>query len=254
MNRQSRAPRWSALLSAAALLGCLPRGYCGELAATGAAEGPGVLRYRGDYTRAHEVNSFCPATRSECYWLDNGTSTAVRDTLQALVTRHAAQPYDPVCVVVEGLIDRETPRSGFAADYNGLMRIDRVYGACRDTGIVTQGDLQHHRWALVSVDGAAVVRPPGRQHSGPALEFGERMYFAADDARQSVSGFASLEEQGIVFDLQTTGPAAGPNSVDSAFQADELGGGAWTITLPETRSLRLERQGRTLEFKLADWL
>jgi hypothetical protein len=38
--------------------------------------------------------------------------------------------YKPVCMVVEGVIDRDTPRDGFAADYDGLITITLLEGDC----------------------------------------------------------------------------------------------------------------------------
>ena len=65
-------------------------------------------------------------------------------------------PYESVCVVVEGEIARD-PESrsqiGFAAQYDGLFSVTAIHGLCNETIIVTQGDLQHHRWLFTSLDG-----------------------------------------------------------------------------------------------------
>ena len=212
-----------------------------------------VLRYRGEYTFGHEVNSFCPAINSQCYWLHADTTAPVRQALRALSTYHASRPYEPVCILIKGEIDRDTPRSGFAAEYDGLMRIDKVYGSCAETSTVTQGDLQHHRWILTAVDGVAVTRDGQQAHAGPSLEMGERMMFSAHDAGQSVRGVATLAGNDIVFAASLTTAAEFPDSVDSPFNASELPGRGWALSRPTPDGLRLERDGRVLEFRLDDW-
>ena len=37
-----------------------------------------ALRYRGEYTYGHEVNTFCPKINSQCYWLNPTTSEEIR--------------------------------------------------------------------------------------------------------------------------------------------------------------------------------
>ena len=87
-------------------------------------------RYRGDYTFGHEVNTFCPQINSQCYWLGPDTSQAVREQLKALYQQEKTGLYKPVCMVVEGVIDQDTPRDGFAADYDGLITITALEGDC----------------------------------------------------------------------------------------------------------------------------
>ena len=87
-------------------------------------------RYRGDYTFGHEVNIFCPQINTQCYWLGPGTSQAMRAELKALYQAKTSGLYKPVCVVIEGFIDKDTPRSGFAADFDGLINITRLHGDC----------------------------------------------------------------------------------------------------------------------------
>ena len=115
-----------------------------------AIAGEHQLRYRGEYTYGHEVNIFCPAINSQCYWLSSETPDEVRVTLQNLSVELKARPYDSVCVVIEGEIDRQSARQGFAADYDGLVTVTRLFGLCAETTIITPGDLQHHRWSSVS--------------------------------------------------------------------------------------------------------
>lgn len=92
--------------------------------------GTGVEKLRGDYTWGHEVNVFCPQTGSECFWLGPNSSRSARERLKQIYEEKKPGLYKPVCVVVEAVIDRDTPRQGFAIDYDGLVDIVEVHGAC----------------------------------------------------------------------------------------------------------------------------
>jgi hypothetical protein len=100
----------------------------------GCAAQAGSERLRGDYVFGHEVNVFCPEINSQCYWLGPGTSQAVRRRLEALYQEKNAELYKPVCIVIDGAIDRDSPRSGFAADYDGLIDVEMVVGDCARPG------------------------------------------------------------------------------------------------------------------------
>lgn len=89
-------------------------------------------RYRGDYTFGHEVNTFCPEIYSQCYWLGPRSRQDARTRLKRIYQEKKPGLYKPVCVVVDGVIDRDSPRSGFAADYDGLIDIESVHGTCAD--------------------------------------------------------------------------------------------------------------------------
>ncbi|MBT3812753.1 MAG: hypothetical protein HON51_10225 [Gammaproteobacteria bacterium] len=103
----------------------------------GYAEGQ-LTRYRGAYTYAHVVNTFCPSINSQCYWLNPATSEQIRQQLKHLSATHADNPDQSVCVVLRGRIDRETKSDGFAADYDGLIKVDKVFGLCSQVDRVTQ--------------------------------------------------------------------------------------------------------------------
>ena len=115
-----------------------------------------ALRYRGEYTYGHEVNTFCPKINSQCYWLNPTTSEEIRLQLRQLSENYTNKPYQSVSVVLQGDIDRETKSDGFAADYDGLITATKVFGVCQESEIVTQGDLQHHRWILAGIAGVAI--------------------------------------------------------------------------------------------------
>jgi heat shock protein HslJ len=162
-----------------------------------------VLRYRGEYTYGHEVRSLCPAINSQCYWVGADTSPTVHATLKKLATLPGAAPYTPVCVVIEGRIDRDSKRTGFAADFDGLISVTRVFGRCDETAIVTQGDLQHHRWLLESIDD----KPLDTTALGgmiPEVDFGERMTVTGNTGCNRFTGRAVLREEFFVIERRTS--------------------------------------------------
>jgi hypothetical protein len=131
------------------------------LLSAGCSAGIGSLRYRGDYTFGHEVNIFCPQIDAQCYWLGPDTSQAVRAELKALYQEKKPGLYKPVCMMIEGKIDIDSARNGFAADFDGLINITRLNGDCDTSAAITPGDLNHHRWVLVEYNGLALEAKPG---------------------------------------------------------------------------------------------
>jgi hypothetical protein len=142
------------------------------LLSAGCSAGTESQRYRGDYTNGHEVNIFCPQINSQCYWLGPDTSQPMRAELKALYGEKKPGLYKPVCVVIEAKMDRDTARTGFAADYDGLMTITSLVGDCDTSAAVTRDDLNHHRWVLVEHNGIAI----DAKFDPVVLDFGERLW------------------------------------------------------------------------------
>lgn len=206
-------------------------------------------RYRGAYTLGHEVNVFCPDINSQCYWIGPNTRQAVRDDLHRIYRQGSTGLYEPVCVLVSGVIDRQSQRFGFAADTDGLITVDRVYGDCESATIVTHGDLQHHRWVLDAVDGSAV-----NAHDWPVLpelDFGERLFVGGGNGCRQFSGFSRLAGDRIVFD----GFKYGVNRCESGRDPQGLFAiaGAWQVHIEGRQYLMLEKSGVVLKFRLDDW-
>lgn len=212
-----------------------------------------VLRYRGSYTYGHEVRAFCPAVNSQCYWVGPDTSASVLGALKELATVPGNAPYTPVCVVLQGRIDRETPRTGFAADYDGLIAVTRLYGRCEETDIVTEGDLQHHRWLLRSVDGI-VVNSAEFDGAVPELDFGERMTVTGSYGCNRFSAQASLRERAIVFERMSSTRrlcSAKQNEIEHTVQRVLFG--QPVVKIDAMRQLILEAGQIELRFFLSDW-
>ena len=219
--------------------------------ASGAGEA--VLRYRGEYTYGHEVRSFCPAINSQCYWVGGDTSAAVRATLKELGTVPGAAPYTPVCVVIEGRIDRDSKRTGFAADYDGLISVTRVFGRCDETDIVTQGDLQHHRWLLESIDD----KPLDIELLNgmvPEVDFGERMTVTGNTGCNRFSGQALLREEFFVIErTASTRRMSAPAQNDVENIMLQVMGAESVVRIGSERQLILESDYALLRFRLFDW-
>lgn len=206
-------------------------------------------RYRGDYTLGHEVNTFCPEINSQCYWLHSDTDKQVRDQLKQIYQHKTQGLYKPVCVIVSGEVDKDSKRTGFALDTDGLITITQVHGDCDYSKIVTQGDLQHHRWVLIMLDNTSISQKEWPVL--PSLDFGERLFVEGGDGCQKFNGFVKLTGEQIVFNefefnknqCGTDHPSHGLFSI----------AGAWTVSIKQSQYLILENTGSKLTFKRDDW-
>jgi hypothetical protein len=94
--------------------------------------------YRGLYTWGAEVNSFQPCESTSVYWVS--ASSWVLDPLKRFVAAQTTLAYKPIYVEFRGhLLDEQV--GGFAADYDGLIRISEVLecsatipDTCRERG------------------------------------------------------------------------------------------------------------------------
>ena len=212
-----------------------------------------VLRYRGEYTYGHEVRSFCPAINSQCYWVGADTTRAVHAALKELAIAAASAPYTPVCVVIEGRIDRETERTGFAADYGGLVSVTRVFGRCDDVDIVTQGDLQHHRWLLESIDDKP-IEAATQEGMIPELDFGERMFVSGNTGCNQYTGRGMLREEYFVIErIASTRRMCMKPQDDIERTVLQVLGSESVIRIGAGRQLTLEAEQAVLRFRLFDW-
>jgi heat shock protein HslJ len=208
------------------------------------------LRYRGEYTYGHEVEIFCPQINSRCFWLSPETHSDLRDELRALVSSPDRAPYLPQCIVVEGSLDTTAPRTGFAADYDGLVTVTHVFGKCSEIQTITQGDLQHHRWLLESIDGTE----PSAGEQLPELDFGARMHVSGNLGCRSFSATAELRGPYLAFSdirpqpLQCSGSSAAVERVMLELLREES-----VVAIDAEHHLILSRNGTELRFRLEDW-
>jgi len=225
------------------------------VASASLAADPGEsARYRGDYTFGHEVRSFCPDVNAQCYWVSPDTPKEVHAALSDLSRGRTSRPYEPVCVLVEGRIDRDSPREGFAADYDGLIVIDRLFGACTDLDIVIESDLRHHRWVLESVDGVPFSLEAAAGPI-PELDFGEQRFVSGNTGCNAFSGTAVLDDDSFRIEFATaTDESCTParRLLESTLHSVLLGGAA--ISLDAQRRLVLESPAARLVYRLRDWV
>ena len=84
-------------------------------------------QHRGRYYRGAEVESFHPCGSKKAYWVEGKEATLqpLRDRTERLRERRG-KPYQPVYLEVVGVVDTESKREGFAEDYDGLLRLQKV--------------------------------------------------------------------------------------------------------------------------------
>ena len=214
-----------------------------------------TLRYRGQYSFGHEVNIFCPEINSQCYWLSPDTSQQQRQQLKQLVEENTDKAYETICVVVEGQINRDPDAKqaiGFAAEYDGLFTVSGLYGLCGQAKVVTQGDLQHHRWVLESINGNKIG---AAQLDGkiPELEIGEQMMASGHLGCNRFQGKAALREDRFIID-----PVASTRMFCETEQNDiellllQVFAQESTISIDVAKNLVLITDDSLLKFRLKD--
>ena len=206
-------------------------------------------RYRGQYTLGHEVNIFCPDINSQCYWLSPDTDNAVRGKLKAIYKAKTSGLYKPPPPTTPPLPPSATPTPASPAATHGLITVTQVFGDCDSADVITEGDLQHHRWELVAVNHSAVTNTAWPV--APVLDFGERLFIEGGDGCRRFSGFAALTAEGIVFDGLKFGTSR--CEPDEAYDALFSIEGEWKVSIMKSQYLTLENDHFILKFKLNDW-
>ena len=213
-----------------------------------------VLRYRGQYSYGHEVNTFCPQINSQCYWLIPSTTAKIRQQLKKISAQNTDKPYQSVCVVLRGKIDRKTKRDGFAADYDGFIEIYKVFGLCNKTHIVTQGDLQHHRWVLKSINGVDIDLAE-RSSNIPSLDFGEQMSVSVNTGCEIHPGSTVLRENYIIFTIsESNSSSCSAKQKKMNLLLENVLNSGPNITIDSAKNLLLESANTVLKYQLKDWV
>lgn len=213
------------------------------------------VRYRGLYTYGHEVNAFCPQINSQCYWLSSESPEDVREALEGLDATSEAGPYQPVCVVIEAEIDRDSERTGFAAEYDGLITVTHLFGRCEFTDLVTHGDLQHHRWLLEEINGARPDPIVLSRESRPELDFGASMHVFGKSGCNEFAGRARLIGAGLrieVLESSQVSCSSVVQDIDATIM--HVLDGATSVRVTADRRLTLARDEVSLAYVLRDWV
>ena len=197
------------------------------------------------------MNTFCPEINSQCYWIHPDTHDAVKAHFTSLYQSNTTKPYEPVCLVLQGQIDRESSRTGFAADYDGYLHVRRVFGTCSNSDVITQGALQHHRWMLTMMDGRKVQRAPDNL---PWLEVGEAMHVSGFTGCNQMQGKASLRGNLLVVPNLATSRKACSGGVSSleTMLVKHLTRSP-QISLDAARNLILDDGPSVTRWQLNDW-
>lgn len=211
-------------------------------------------RYRGEYTYSHDVNTFCPAINSQCYWLDPASNSEIQQQLKALADNATREPYKSICILVQGKIIRETGSDTFAADYDGLINISKYFGLCAQTDLVTQGDLQHHRWVLASINGDKLAFAQ-QGNTIPALDFGEKMSVSINMGCNASTGQAVLRENAIIFQIsQSSKSACSAKQLKQERLLKNVLSSEPVITINGDKNLFLQSHDTLLKYLPRDWV
>jgi hypothetical protein len=89
---------------------------------TACTEQPGNS-YQGLYTWGHEVRSFQPCGSRQVYWVK--TSPELQQELADYHQASTSRPYEAIYIEFMGA-ESDEERTGFARDYDGLIRIDAL--------------------------------------------------------------------------------------------------------------------------------
>ena len=215
------------------------------------------LRYRGHYTFGHEVNTFCPAINSQCYWLSPETARQQRQLLKQLVANNTSKAYQAICIVVEGKINRDPEAKnsiGFAAEYDGLFTVNNIFGLCSKTSIVTHGDLQHHRWILKSINGSK-IEAEKLGNTIPEIDFGEQMTVTGNTGCNRFSGQATLQgDQFVIGSMKSTMMFCTAPQNEMELKLKQVLGSESKITIDDKKNLILEAGDTRLVYRLNDWI
>ena len=215
------------------------------------------LRYRGHYTFGHEVNTFCPAINSQCYWISPETALQQRQLLKQLAASNTSKAYQAICVVLEGKINRDPEAKnsiGFAASYDGLFTVSNIFGLCSKTSIVTHGDLQHHRWRLESINHNK-IEAEKLDGEIPEIDFGEQMTVTGNTGCNRFSGQATLQDdQFVIGPMKTTMMFCTASQNQLELKLKQVLGSKSKITIDDKKSLILEAGDTRLAYRLYDWI
>ena len=183
------------------------------------------------------------------------TTQQQRKLLRQLVKENTDKAYEAICIVAEGRINRDPVAKqaiGFAADYDGLFTVSKLYGLCGKSSLVTQGDLQHHRWILESINGKKIEAAAlyGRI---PELEIGEHMVASGYSGCNRFHGKAALRnDQFSIHPLASTRMYCKAEQNDIESMLLKFLGLESTISIDADRNLILQTDDSLLRFRLQD--
>lgn len=209
------------------------------------------------YAFGHELNTFCPTINSQCYWISPETTLQQHLLLKQIVANNTSKPYQAICLVVEGKINRDPEAKnniGFAAEYDGLFTVNHIFGLCSKTSLVTHGDLQHHRWILESVNDVKVEAV--KLDTGiPEIDFGEQMTVTGNTGCNRFSGLATLrDDKFVIVSMKSTMVFCTASQYQMDLKLQQVLGRESKITIDDKKRLILETGDTRLVYRLNDWV
>jgi heat shock protein HslJ len=214
------------------------------------------IRYRGQYTLGHEVNIFCPHINSQCYWLSPDIQPSLRQRLKTMAGNDKREAYEAICILVEASVNRNPEHKqdiGFARDYDGLITITKVFGFCNQSDIVTQGDLQHHRWILQSINNKEIYKDALNGYM-PEIDFGEKMTVTGYSGCRQYSAQAELFDDRLrLKQTQYASNRCNDKQLNLEEVVVEVLNGQPKITIDKKNHLILKTENTKLVYYLNDW-
>jgi len=131
----------------------------------------------------------------------------------------------------------------YANDYDGL---------CDNSGFVTQGDLQHHRWILESINGNK-IDAAALDDRIPELEIAEQMMASGYSGCNRFHGKAALrKDQFSIYPLASTRMYCKAEQNDIESMLLKILGQESTISIDADKNLILQTDDTLLQFRLED--
>ena len=131
----------------------------------------------------------------------------------------------------------------YANDYDGLRD---------NSGLVTQGDLQHHRWILENINGNK-IDAAALDDRLPGLEIGEQMMASGYLGCNRFHGKAALrEDQFSIYPLASTRMYCKAEQNDIESMLLKILGRGSTISIDADRNLILQTDDTLMLFRLED--
>jgi hypothetical protein len=98
-------------------------GLCAACSDPAIVSAPDTQVFAGAYIFGHEVNSFEECGAGLSYWVrsSDGVAAQIRNFYEV----NTNKPYQPIYIEFEGKLT-DGKASGFAADYDGLIQVDRL--------------------------------------------------------------------------------------------------------------------------------
>ena len=138
------------------------------------------------------------------------------------------------------------------SEHEVLFTVSRLHGLCDRPRIVTQGDLQHHRWVLEALNGEK-IDPVILNNVIPELEIGEQMMAAGNSGCNRFFGQAVLRENRFIIEkVATTRMMCPPAQNNMERLLLQLLGQESKITIDADRTLFLNTSETRLQFRLED--